>query len=341
MKKRNWIPGIILAAALALTGCGGAAQANTGGETQQKDQTLKSVKIGATSATAQLSENAILAQNLGYFDEELKKVGYKPEYIGFAQAGPAVNEAFAAGEIDLAIYADFAAIAAKSNQIDIKVIGLGNQEMNYALLAAEKSGISSWKDIEGKKVIVPSGTILYKYFTDECKKNNVDPSKVEQINSLSDAQTLLSSGDADALVTAYGGALLYQGYGLGKVVSDTTKEPEESSGLVIAGRSAFVTEHPDVAKAILRALKRSAEYIGQNKEKAYEKMQTEATSVDILKKTYSYDESFSYFSPEISDAYLERAQRVYDFEKKNGLLGGEFDLKDLYDSTYVDQVLKE
>lgn len=28
MKKKNWIPGIMLAAVLALTGCGGAAQAN-------------------------------------------------------------------------------------------------------------------------------------------------------------------------------------------------------------------------------------------------------------------------------------------------------------------------
>lgn len=28
MKKKNWMPGIMLAAVLALTGCGGAAQAN-------------------------------------------------------------------------------------------------------------------------------------------------------------------------------------------------------------------------------------------------------------------------------------------------------------------------
>ena len=59
-------------------------------------------------------------------------------------------------------------------------------------------------------------------------------------------------------------------------------------------------------------------------------MKTEATAVDILEKTYQYDESFSYFEPTVTDAYLERAKRVYDFEKENGLLGGEFDLKELY-----------
>ena len=331
MKKKSLLIGAILFVILVAAGCGAAKEETAkqdGNKTEQSG--LKTVKIGATSATAQLSENAILAQNLGYFDEELKKVGYKPEYVGFAQAGPAVNEAFAAEEIDFAIYADFAAIAAKSNKIDIKVIGLANQEMNYALLATEKSGIHSWKDIEGKKVIAPIGTILYKYFTDECKKNGVDPSKVEQINSLSDAQTLLSSGEADALVTAYGGALLYESKGLGKVVDNTTDELEEASGLVIAGRTAFVDKNPEVEEAFVKALTRAKEYIVKNKKAAYEKMKTEATAVDILEKTYQYDESFSYFEPTVTDAYLERAKRVYDFEKENGLLGGEFDLKELY-----------
>ena len=160
-KKIGLIIGLLLTLALLVTACGASAKSNTQtGDSANKDGELKTVKIGATSATAQLSENALLAQNLGYFDDELKKVGYKAEYVGFAQAGPAVNEAFAAGEIDYAIYADFAAIAAKSNKIDIKVVGLANQQMNYALLATQKSGISSWKDIEGKKLIVPTGTMM-------------------------------------------------------------------------------------------------------------------------------------------------------------------------------------
>lgn len=337
-KKRRFeiiLTFLLILVTLVTAGCGKTKQKN------QKKTSLKTVKIGATSATAQLSENAILAQKLGYFDEELRKVGYKPKYVGFAQAGPAVNEAFAAGEIDYAIYADFAAIAAKSNKIDIKVIGLANQEMNYALLASKKSKITSWKDLEGKKVIVPTGTILYKYFTDECKKNNVDVKKIKQINSISDAQTLLSSGDADALITAYGGALLYESSGLGSVIENTTKDTTEASGLVIAGRSDYIENNPKVAKAILRALNRSAQYIKKNKTKAYEKMKTEATSVEVLQKTYSYDESFSYFNPGITKDYLTRAQKVYDFEKTNKLLGGEFKLTDLFDSTYVDEVLNE
>lgn len=341
-KKIGLIIGSLLTLALLVTACGASKKSNTQtGDSANKDGELKTVKIGATSATAQLSENALLAQNLGYFDDELKKVGYKAEYVGFAQAGPAVNEAFAAGEIDYAIYADFAAIAAKSNKIDIKVVGLANQQMNYALLATQKSGIASWKDIEGKKLIVPTGTILYKYFTDECKKNGVNPQKVEQINSLSDAQTLLASGDADALVTAYGGALLYEGAGLGKVVDNSTDDLDEASGLVIAGRTKYIDENPKVAEALIKALNRSAEYIKGNKESAYEKMKTDATSVEMLEKVYSYDESFSYFSPAITDEYLGRAKSVYEFEKDNKLLGSEFELTDLYDNSYAEKIVNQ
>lgn len=340
-KKINLVIGALLTLALSVTACGATSKGSSDSSASSENENLKTVKIGATSATAQLSENALLAQNLGYFDEELAKVGYKAEYVGFAQAGPAVNEAFAAKEIDYAIYADFAAITAKSNKIDIKVVGLANQQMNYALLATEKSGISSWKDIEGKKLIVPTGTILYKYFTDECKKNGVDPAKVEQINSLSDAQTLLASGDADALVTAYGGALLYAGAGLGKVIDNSTDDLEEASGLVIAGRTEFIDDNPEVAEALIRALNRSAEYIKNDKESAYEKMKTDATSVEMLEKVYSYDETFSYFNPSITDEYFSRAKSVYEFEKDNKILGSEFDLSDLYDNSYAEKIVNQ
>lgn len=325
---------LILGAALLITGCA----SNTTKETTDEPKT---VKIGATAATAQLSENALLAQKLGYIDEELEAVGYTAEYIGFAGAGPAVNEAFAAKEIDYAFYAEFPAITAKSNGIDLTVIGVGNQEMNYALLVTDKSGIESAADIAGKKIIVTPGTILYKYFVELCEENEVDPDSVEIVNALTDAQTVLASGDADGLIITLGGAKMYEAMGLGKVIVDSTSNLEQASGFTLTGRTAFVEANPDVNKALLRALKRAAEYAQANPDEVYKLMVTESTPETALKATYGYDESFSYFSPELSDEYLARAQKVYDFAKTNSLLGGDVNLDELFNSTYVDEVMAE
>ena len=343
--KQKLVTAILFLTVFTFSGCGLAGNQNQNGAADKTSQTsqeeLKTVRIGAASATAQLSENALLAKNLGYFDEELKAAGYQAEYIGFAGAGPAINEAFAADELDYAFYVDFPAITAKSNGVDVKVIGIANQEMNNALFVTEKSGIQSAADMEGKKIIVTPGTILYKYFAELCEDNQVDINQVELVNAISDAQAVLASGDADGLIISLGGAKMYETMGLGKVVADSTTNPSRASLFTLTGRSEYINQHPETAKALLRALKRAAEYAQQNPEDACKQMETESTSEEAVKATYAYDMSFSYFSPQISDECRTRAQSVYHFAKENNMLGGDVNLEELFDSSYVDEVLSE
>ena len=92
MKKKNWIPGIILAAVLALPGCGGAAQANnadTGSSSDTQKSEEKIIKIGSpTTDGTQLVENAGLAYRLGYLDEELEKQGIRRSILGLHREEP-------------------------------------------------------------------------------------------------------------------------------------------------------------------------------------------------------------------------------------------------------------
>lgn len=350
MKKKI---SILLAAALGaslLFGACGAAESNetseagsNKSETQEASaEELIPVRIAACSATAQFTEGALLAQNLGYIDEELAAVGYEPEYIGFAGAGPAINEAFAAGEIDYAFYAEFPAITANSNGVDITVIGAANSEYHYALLAREGSGISSGADMAGKKIIVTPGTILYKYFAELCEASGISVDDVEVVNALSDAQTLLASGDADGLIISYSGALLYSAMGLGEVVEDTTADINSATGLMLAGRTEFVEENPEVNKALIRALYRAYLYAKENPDEVYALLETESTPVSVLQDSYAYDTSFEYFNPTLTDSYLERAGKVYDFANENQLLGSEeVDLNKIFDNSYVEEVIAE
>lgn len=348
--KKKRLLALLLSTAIVMTGCGnGAQQGSSSGSNASSSEAsseststeLKSVRIGGTAATGQLLENALLAQQLGYIDEELEKVGCQAEYIGFAGAGPAVNEAFAASEIDYAIYADFPLITARSNGVDVKAVGSVNQETHYALLVTEKSGIKKAADIKGKKIIVTPGTILYKYFSELCEENKISVDDVEIVNAMTDAQTVLASGDADGLIITYGAALMYESMGLGKVVADTTENPEQAAGIILAGRGKYIEENPDVTKALLQAFKRSADYAKENPDEVYQLMVTDASPEEILKKTYAYDTSFGYFMPDLSEEYMKRAESVYNFAKDNSLLGEEFDLNEAFDNSYAEEVMAE
>lgn len=325
---------IAIAVPAALSGCGNKTDAGN-----TKDSTeLEIIKIAAPSQDGTPVENAMLAQKLGYIDEELKAAGYKAEYMGFAQAGPAINEAFAADEIDYAFYNEFPAIMAKSNGIDIKIIATATEDYNYAIIAGKESGIKTPKDFAGKKVIATTGTVLYKYFADICKDNNIDTSSVEFVNAQADANSVLASGEADALVTAYSSALQLEEKGIGTIIEDTTTNEEERTGIMLAAKSKTLSSKENSAIALIKALKRAAEFAQENPDKVYSYLKTESNTEELLKKIYSYDTSFSYFQPFFTDTYRSHLENQYLFAKENNLLGSDVNLDELLDDTYLNKI---
>jgi len=339
--KKLLLPAMALALSLTLAGCGNSG--NTGSSKERDtdaDTGLKTIKIATPGQGGVLVENAMLAKGLGYIDEELEAAGYKAEYMGFAQAGPAINEAFAAGEIDYAVYNELPVIMAKSNGIDIKIIAAATQDYNYAIIAGKDSGISSAKDLSGKKVIATTGTILYKYFADVCKANSIDISSVELVNAQADANSVLASGQADAYVTAYSAALQLELAGTGTIIEDTTNNEEERTGLVLAARPEVLSSDESSAIALIKAFKKAADFAKENPDKVYGYLKTENYTEELLDKIYSYDKSFSYFDPYFTDTYYSHVENQYAFAKENQLISNDVDLKDLIDTTYLDKAVK-
>lgn len=339
MKKIKIILGLLLTLLFAfnLTSC-----SKTSSETSSKEESgLKTLKIGLPGQSAELGENPKLAVKLGYMEEELKKVGYKAEYVGFAQAGPAINEAFAAKEIDLAYYAEFPQIVARSNGVNIKAIAAGNSEQQYAILVQRDGNVKSVKDLEGKKVIVGLGTITHKYFGDVVKSSGLDESKIQVINTVADAQSIFGSKQADAMLTTYLMAVYLESNRTGKVLETTIDRPESSAGFILAGRDEYLKENPKAATAIIKALIRSSQYAGKNPDKVYEAIQDKKIPLNIYKEIYSYDPAFSYYNPELTDRYKKKAQSVHDFLYSNKLISKKVDLNDLFDDTYYKKAVEE
>jgi sulfonate transport system substrate-binding protein len=309
------------------------------GRSGNDGKTVKTVKIGGIIPT--LGESAAIAQKYAFFEEELEKTGFKPEYSAFAQAGPALNEALAAKAIDFGIYADFPQLVLFDKGINIRVVAPVTTAQHYGVIAGPKSGITSLKDLEGKKVIVAKGTILQKVFEDIVKENGLDIGKIIQLNALADQFSVYSSGEADAVVSTLLGITALKNQSGGDVVFSTLNKPEWASVSTLVGRKEFLDQNPDVAKALIRALYRAYEYAKRDRQGTFESLATDLSPAPLIAAIYSFDPSFSFFKPEFTSADLVKVDGVNTFLFEQGFISQKVDLNKFIDRSYYEAVKAE
>lgn len=344
MEKKKRILGIILAATLAATGCGTAAQTNaadTGRTNDTQSGTEKIIKIGSpTTDGTQLVENAGLAYKLGYLDEELEKAGYKAQYVGFAQGGTAINEAFASGQLDVAFVGDVPEVIAISNDLDVELFANLNSEAEMGIVTGKDSGIKEPTDLKGKKVVAAYGTVTHVYLHNLLQANGLSLDDVEVINDIANGGTLVASGNADAVVSTGTGVRQMSYAGVGDILTTSQGNEELSAQFFAMGRTAYLKENKEAAKAIIKALQRAKEYISENPEKAYETLATADNPKELYEKIYPEDLGFDKFDPQIQEEQTNRLNTLAKFLLKSGIISKEIDAKSAVDNAYYEEVSK-
>lgn len=312
-----------------------------GSDNENKDKELKTVRLGIPGSEDSfiLLESGNVALYEGYFEEELNAVGYTLEPKYFAGVGPEINEAMASGELDVAIYGDLPIFVTKANGIDTTVVASVNAELQLGVLALDDS-IQEPKDLEGKRVIVMQGTVAQNFWEKYVEANGIDKDKVEVINS-ADSSSLLLSGDADAYVANTYGLYVYINQGLGRLLDNSAEVPYGYSVQLVTVKTDYLEKNPEVAVAFNKALLRAYEAIKENPQLLYDDSDTPTFSADLWEQVYSYDTSFEYMNPEVTDTeygYLENFnQWLYD----NGMISEKVDLDNLIDTSYYKQAIAE
>ncbi|MCR5624962.1 MAG: ABC transporter substrate-binding protein [Lachnospiraceae bacterium] len=334
-----------------LTGCGNSANAGSNGKaesesssSESKDEESKKIRIGCVGQGNVLGAAVGVADELGYMKEELEKVGYDYEIIGFAQAGPAVNEAFAAGEIDLAFYGDLPGTVCKANGTDTTIFATYDSKMQMGIFVRDGvDDIKSAADLPGHKTIVARGTIFHQYFNSIIKDAGVEEDDIEQINTFSDANSLISSGDADVLITSTSIAYYLESLGLGKLVADSTGEDRLSSQFFGIGKTDFLKANKEAVKAIIKAMLRGKEEVIANPDEAYKIWadRQDGYTPEIFEKEHAYDSTFDSFSPGFTDQTYEKLDALNSFLVEEGLIGEAPDPHEFIDETYYNEAIEE
>lgn len=223
-----------------------------------------SVRI--TYVTAPFNVPSIVMRKKGFLDEAFAAKGIKvenPEITSGAQQ----TQAIAAGEIDIAsVLGGTSAILAKANGVEVKIIAAYARSPKAYFLMTRGDGPSVLSDLKGKKIAGPKGTVLNQLLVAALAKEGLTLKDVEYINmDLPTARAALLSGQVDVATLAGANAVAVEKAG-GKAL--TSGEGLIKPTTVIAARTDFLNDHPDLVKAYFDAHNKALAFMKENPEEA-------------------------------------------------------------------------
>lgn len=312
---------------------------------QQKESKNTTVKVALFPNITH--SQALIGKAEGQFQKALGETN-KIDWKVF-NAGPAEIEALFAGEVDIGYIGPGPAINGYAKSKGELQIVAGATDAGAVLVSRKDLVIKDIKELSGKKVAVPQfgntqdlslrNLLQENGLKDTTKGGTVEVRQAEN----PDIKTLLDKGDIDAaLVPEPWGSRLEKEVKANIVLdfNQVWRDGKYTTAVVIA-RTKFIKEHPDLVEKFVKAHAELTDYINMNPDKAKEIVNAQIN--ELTKKPLSKD---------ILDASFKRLTVTNDPEKDSvkdfvklsvnaGFLKQEPDIKDLFNLSYLNKILKE
>ena len=302
------IMAIIIGAVFLISGCG-------------KEKTTTPKEINITYVKSPLNIPSILEKNRDMFGKEFSKDGIEIKFHELT-TGPEQTQALAAGELDfLHALGGTSAIIAASNGVDLKITNIYSRSPKGFMLISRTSDIKEPKDLVGKKIAGPKGTILHQLLLTYLEKDNLKVEDVEFINmGLPESMAALQSGNVDVALLAGPVAL--------KAIKNGASVVTNGEGLVegivvtaVSGK--FLKENPELVDRFLKINEDAVKFIADDFETTLKitAEDTGLTKEEVMELYPLYD-----FNTEIKTSDIDDLVKTQDFLIKNGLQEKKIDI---------------
>lgn len=198
-------------------------------------------------------------QTLGLLEKEFQKDGIKVQWNNFKGAGPAINESFANGLVDITWIGDLPALIGKSSRLDTKLVAIAGTQDHAYLAVPTGSTAKSFADLKGKRIGFFKGTNLHLSIISVLKRQGLSEKDFRLVNTDGPvAYSALASGDLDAIWT---NQTIYPTVdrGIAKIIYSTKQEPDANklSGYVLVN-SKFEQKYPETVQRVVNVLVKQA-----------------------------------------------------------------------------------
>jgi sulfonate transport system substrate-binding protein len=325
MKRISFVLCICILSILAGCTRTAATMADAAGEKRQ------TIRLGTPDGNGRLYGVEGIAYQKGFLAEELSKAGYDFEVVGFAGAGPGVNEALASGAIDFASYAEVPGLIIGSKMEEHRLMAVTNGELHCAILTKKSSNIQSIQELKGKKVGFIKGTYLQRYLMERLKEEGIAAEEVDLIQMSNDSEAALLGGTVDAICTTEIGALRILEKSQEVEMIDTSKEHQMLSGMnILTTTNKVLLEKEGAWEAILRGLYRAVDYVSAHEEECYEILaESTVTTVEMQKILNSFKgDNKERYSIAINRDDIEKLNATKLFLLENELLDKDFSIEE-------------
>jgi sulfonate transport system substrate-binding protein len=244
------------------------------------------------------------------FEKALAADGIKIQWNFFKGAGPAINEAFANGQVDLAYLGDLAAIVGKSNGLDTRLLSATARDVKLYLGVVPGSGIKTLADLKGKRVGIFRGTAAQLSFDAALVSQGLTEKDLKVINLDFTAST--SAIVAKQIDATWGASNLTALKARGLVdIPLTTRDLNGAGSIqsVLVGSGAFVDAHPDIVKRLLKAQETAQQWVSEeaNKEAYIQLVSTLAGYPPVILQSDLGDEKLGQlFQTQLDPEFLRR-----------------------------------
>lgn len=271
--------------------------------------------INITYVKAPLNVPSIVEKKQGLFEKEFGKDNITVQFPEIT-AGPKQTEAMAAGSVDFAhCLGGTAAILAAANGVDLKIIGIYSRAPKAFVLLAKDDKLQAVKDLKGKKVAGPKGTVLHQLLFTALEKNGMKADDVQFISmDIPGAVAALMNGSVDVALAAGPDALKAEVAGA-RVL--TTGEGLVEATIVTAVRGEFLRKQPDLVKRFMQVHRSTLESIKKNQEEALALTAAETgLTSEMVKRMYPWYD----FDAGIRPSDMAELKLTQDFLLNNGML---------------------
>src|SRR6201995_2956384 len=200
-----------------------------------------------------------------YFYEQFVPAGYQVEVLPFETPTECKN-AVVTKSVDFGAFGIAAGIlGAAAGEPVVVIASTCNRGM--AIIAKKGEGITSLKDLKGKRVAVFPGTTQEVFFLERLRMEGMTIKDVEPVRvSFSEMHIALSRGDIDAYVGAEPGPGVSLSSGVGTLVEYPYSTAMGSLNMVFGTHRDVITEKPDLVRVMLGIHQRATEYAATNKD---------------------------------------------------------------------------
>ena len=282
-------------------------------------------------------------QTLGLIEKEFQKDGIKVQWNNFKGAGPAINESYANGLVDITWIGDLPGLIGKASRLDTKAILVAGTKSDTYLAVANDSTAKSLADLKGKRIGFFKGTNLHLSIMNVLKKNGFAEKDFRFVNMDGPvAYSALASGDIDAIWSNQT-VLSVVDRGIAKVIYTTKNEPDlyKTSGYVLVN-SKFEQKYPETVQRVVNVLVKQAAWESNpaNKDALFKQWAKSGLSYANINKAHTGVDLKRNSAPIFDDYNVALIKQKLKTGQDLKLIRGTFDVDTWIEPKYLNNALK-